>query len=203
MSQQINLLNAAFVKHPSYFSLPSILQALGLIVVGTLCFYGYALYQVGQLEKQSVESTKHYNDELMRLGKLSAEFSTQQNTQLLQEEARKLDKKVGDQNELIDTLKSGALGNTTGFSEYMRAFARQIVQGLWLTGFKIDSTQISLSGNVISPELLPLYIQRLGRESVMQGKAFSNLQMRQSKAEQGARYVEFTLQSSPDSEEKK
>ena len=85
------------------------------------------------------------------------------------------------------------------------------MQGLWLTGFKLtgDAAQISLSGGVLDPELLPIYIQRLGREQAMQGKSFSTLQMQQAKTEPGkesrsaARYVEFTMHSTPDTGVKK
>ncbi|MCR4299797.1 MAG: PilN domain-containing protein [Gallionella sp.] len=209
MSQQINLFNPIFMKQRKYFSLLTMLQALGLIVVGSLFFYGYAIYQVGELGKQSEESTKRYNAEEVRLARFTAEFSPQQASQALQEEMRRMEKQVADQAELVEIIKSGAVGNTTGYSEYMRAFARQVVQGLWLTGFRItgDATQLSLSGKVLSPELLPAYIQRLGKESIMQGKTFSTLQMQQPKvdANQGdvARYVEFELRSGPDSEAKK
>ena len=209
MSQQINLFNPIFMRQRKYFSLLTMLQALGLIVVGSLFFYGYAIYQVGELRKQSEESTKRYNAEEVRLARFTAEFSPQQASQALQEEVRRMEKQVADQADLVEIIKSGAVGNTAGYSEYMRAFSRQVVQGLWLTGFRItgDATQISLSGKVLSPELLPAYIRRLGRENIMQGKAFSTLQMQQPKvdANQGdiARYVEFELRSGPDSEAKK
>ena len=209
MSQQINLFNPIFMRQRKYFSLLTMLQALGLIVVGSLFFYGYAIYQVGELRKQSEESTKRYNAEEVRLARFTAEFSPQQASQALQEEVRRMEKQVADQADLVEIIKSGAVGNTTGYSEYMRAFSRQVVPGLWLTGFRVtgDATQISLSGKVLSPELLPAYIRRLGRENIMQGKAFSTLQMQQPKADasQGdiARYVEFELRSGPDSEAKK
>ena len=209
MSQQINLFNPIFMRQRKYFSLLTMLQALGLIVVGSLFFYGYAIYQVGELRKQSEESTKRYNAEEVRLARFTAEFSPQQASQALQEEVRRMEKQVADQADLVEIIKSGAVGNTAGYSEYMRAFSRQVVPGLWLTGFRVtgDATQISLSGKVLSPELLPAYIRRLGRENIMQGKAFSTLQMQQPKADasQGdiARYVEFELRSGPDSEAKK
>jgi len=212
MSQQINLFNPIFMKRRKYFSLLAILQALGMIVVGSLFFYGYAVYQVGQLKKQSEESTRRYNAEQVRLARYATEFSPQQAHQALQDEVRRLEKQHAEQAELIETIKSGAVGNTSGYSEYLRAFARQVVQGLWLTGFKItgDAAQISLSGGVVNPELLPAYIQRLGKEGVMQGKTFSTLQMQQPAAKTGSspaisapRYVEFILHSSPDSEAKK
>ena len=216
MSQQINLFNPIFMKQRKYFSLLAMLQALGLIIAGSLVFYGYAIYQVDQLNRQLVDNTKRYNAEQMRVANYVAEFSPQQANQILQDEVQRLEKQTAEQNEMIETLKSGAVGNTTGYSEYMRAFSRQVVQGLWLTGFKVtgDAAQISLSGGVLNPELLPTYIQRLGRERIMQGKTFSTLKMQQSRADEGVgtgqtpasaarRYVEFTLYSSPGSEANK
>jgi hypothetical protein len=186
------------------------LQALGMIIAGSLIFYGYAVYQVGQLKRQSEENTMRYNAEQARLAGFVAEVNPQRSFQLLQNDVQRLDKQVAEQNQIINTLKSGAVGNTTGYSEYMRAFSRQVVQGLWLTGFKVtgDAAQISLSGGVVDPELLPAYIQRLGRESIMKGKTFSTLKMQQSRVEDGgkaaassaSRYIEFTLYSSPGKE---
>ena len=213
MSQQINLFNPIFMKQRKYFSLLTMVQALGLVIAGSLIFYGYAIYQVGQLKLQAEENTKRYTAEQVRLAGFMAEFSPQHSMQLLQNEVQRLEKQTAEQNQIIETLKSGAVGNTTGYSEYMRAFSRQVMQGLWLTGFKVtgDAAQISLSGGVVNPELLPEYIQRLGRESIMKGKTFSTLKMQQPKAEQDAgsgkapastarRYVEFTLYSSPNKE---
>ena len=72
---------------------------------------------------------------------------------------------------------------------------------------------MSLSGAVVNPQLVPAYIQRLGKENVMQGKTFSTLQMQQPNWMRvphparlmflQRRYVEFTMYSSPDSEAKK
>ena len=213
MSQQINLFNPIFMKQRKYFSLLTMLQALGLVIAGSLIFYGYAIYQVGQLKLQAEENAKRYTAEQVRLAGFMAEFSPQHSMQLLQNEVQRLEKQTAEQNQIIETLKSGAVGNTTGYSEYMRAFSRQVMQGLWLTGFKVtgDAAQISLSGGVVNPELLPEYIQRLGRESIMKGKTFSTLKMQQPKVDQATgtdkapasparRYVEFTLYSSPNKE---
>jgi cell division protein FtsL len=208
MSQQINLFNPVFMKQRKYFSLLAMLQALGLIFAGALLFYGYAVYQVSQLNRQFAEDTKRYDADQARLARNVEAFSPQQSNQSLQNEAKRLEKQVAEQDQIIETLKSGAMGNTTGYSEYMRAFSRQVVSGLWLTGFKVtgNAAQISLSGGVLNPELLPAYIQRLGKEQIMQGKTFSTLEMRQPKADEttgsaksrasaARRYVEFTLYS--------
>ena len=200
MSQQINLFNPVFLKQRKYFSVNAMLQALVLIVIGSALFYGYAAYQVRLLAKQSVETSKRYTAEQLKLTRYTAEFSPQQASQLLEEELKNAEARAATQLELIETLKSGAIGNTTGYSEYMQAFARQVINGLWLTGFNItgDATHISMSGAVLSPEMVPAYIQRLSQEKVMSGKTFASLQMQQPKVESGKtlRYIEFTLHSS-------
>ncbi len=201
MSQQINLFNPIFLKQKKYFSVITMLQALGLIVLGSFAFYGYAWYQVQSLANQTREMTKNYEAEQMRLAKFANEFSPQRSSQMLNDELKALEVQATAQDSLLNTLKSGAIGNTQGYSEYLRAFARQSVSGLWLTGFDIngDGTNMSLQGAVTNPQLLPAYIQRMNKEDVMRGKSFSMLQMKQPKTEDGKSplrgYVEFSLQS--------
>jgi len=206
MSQQINLFNPIFLKQKKYFSVVTMVQALGLIVVGSGLFYGYAWYQVRALDKQAQEMAKHYEAEQKRLINYANEFSPQRANQLLNEELQALELQANAQSTLLNTLKSGAIGNTQGYSEYMRAFARQSVSGLWLTGFEIngDGAQMSLQGATAGPQLLPAYIQRLSQEPVMKGKSFATLRMAQPKevADKSVvrSYVEFNLQSVPASE---
>lgn len=207
MSQQINLFNPIFMKQQKQFSLFAMMQALALIVACALLFYGYAAYQVTKLSAQAEESTKLFNAEQARQAEI---IDPGQQDVLLQNELQQLEQRLAEQSDLVESFKSGVVGNDTGYSEYMRAFARQVVQGLWLTGFSLNGdTQISLSGGAVNPELLPVYIQRLGREKVMSGKKFTTLQMQQPRADDTqagsvakVRYIEFNLYSSPDIEDK-
>lgn len=212
MSQQINLFNPIFMKQRKVFSLLTMLQALGMVVLGSVLFYAFAWYQVGRLDTQYAENLRQFEAEQARFAKFSAEYSPEQSNRLLRDEVQQLERQLAEQSNLVDTLKSGVIGNTVGYSQYMSAFARQVVPGLWLTGFKVsgDGTQINLNGAVTDGKLLPDYIQRLNRESSMQGKSFSALQMQQvkiqgkdSKLPPVARYVEFALQSTVEGEAKK
>ncbi len=199
MSQQINLFNPIFLKQKKYFSVVTMLQALGLIVLGSMLFYGYAWYQVQQLAQQTQEMTRRYEAEQKRLVNYANEFSPQRAQQALNAELNSLEAQNEAQEAILQTLKSGAIGNTRGYSEYLSAFARQAIKGLWLTGFDIngDGAQIGLHGAVTDPKLLPGYIQRLGREEVMRGKTFESMQMKQPVIDGKAvnSYLEFGLLS--------
>jgi len=201
MSQQINLLNPRLTRQRDYFSFPNMLQGLGLVVFGSLLFYSYAFYQSSQLTKQFEENTKRYNSEQARLTQFTRDFSPKQSKEELQAEVSMLEKELAEKKELVEVLRSSAGGSTAGFSEYMRAFARQIVQGVWLTGFTLSGEGvIRLSGGAVNPELLPIYIQRLGKEQIMHDKTFSALKI---EAAVPLRYVTFDLSSKPDGDVKK
>ncbi len=196
MSQQINLFNPIFLNPRKLFSLVTMLQALGLIVLGSGLFYGYAWYQVKSLNTQIDETGKRYLTEQAKLLRFADGGSPQESAQSLESDFKSVEARLATQQQFIETLKSGVIGNAAGYSEYMRAFARQAVNGVWLTSFNIsgNGTQMSISGAVLSPELLPVYISKLNQEQVMRGKPFASLQMR--RGGDGGRSVEFTLQSS-------
>ena len=200
MSQQINLFNPVFLKQKKHFSAVTMLQALLLVVLGSMLFYGYAVYQVKMLAKQTAEMNIRYEAEQKRLLNYINEFSPQRAQKLLNDELQMVEAQASMQEALLATLKSGAFGNTQGYSEYLRAFARQTVRGLWLTGFNIsgDGAQLSLHGAVVNPQLLPEYIQRMNREPAMRGKTFAALQMKLPDAANNQPplgYVEFSLRS--------
>lgn len=209
MSQQINLFNDNVRKPGQAFSVRNMLQGLGAILFCAILFYAYSEYQNRQLQEQLAEANKSLTSEQARLANLTADYSRQRSGLTLEQELKKASSEAVAQREIINALKSGVIGNTRGYSEYMQAFARQALNGLWLTGFNIDgdATQMSISGAALSPEMVPGYILRLNNEKVMRGKTFSSLQMQLPKEDASKPasrpYLEFILQSVAASEAEK
>jgi hypothetical protein len=103
---------------------------------------------------------------------------------LLEAEVTRLEVQLNTARDATETLKGGALGSQHGFAEYLRAFSRQSVSGLWLTGFSIAGNgELEIRGRVLSPDLVPSYIQRLNREQVLAGRSFARLEMSRPKPE--------------------
>lgn len=201
MSQQINLFNNNVRKSGLPFSVLNMLQGAGAILFCALLIYGYLVYQSQELGQQLEEKSKSLMSEQARLANLAADLSRQRSGMTLDQELKKVTGEAVAQREIIDALKNGVIGNTRGYSAYMQAFARQMVNGLWLTGFSIDgdAKQMSIGGAALSPDLVPGYILRLNNEKVMRGKTFTSLQMQLPKVETGkpatTQYLEFILQS--------
>jgi hypothetical protein len=209
VSQQINLYNKISRKQTSAFSLEGMALGQGVILICALLYFTYVVYQTMDLKHQLVAGDANIASEQAKLDNLNMEFTKKRSGLTIEQELKNTEAELSAQREIINALKSGVIGNTKGYSEYMRAFARQVVNGLWLTGFGIegDAKQMSLSGGVLSPDLVPGYILRLNKEKVMRGKTFTSLHMQLPKVEVDkpatTKYVEFNLQSVvPDEAEK-
>ncbi|NMM37563.1 MAG: PilN domain-containing protein [Glaciimonas sp.] len=210
MSQQINLFNPIFLKQKKYFSAIAMAQALGLILIGALLLSVYSRYQFSGMLDTATNMTAQMGLVQTRLNKVKAEYAPPKKSQGLEDGVKKTDAEVKSLQQVFDALQKGDIGNREGYSAYLRAFARQIVDGLWLTGFTIvgAGTELGLQGRALRPELVPAYINNLKQEHVIQGKNFSTLEIQLPQREQSNRehpagtntaaapYVEFDLHSS-------
>ena len=210
MSQQINLFNPIFLKQKKVFTAGHIVQVLGVIVLGALAMVAYGSYSVGQLEKRLAAAQAHVTAREAALAKVKAEFAPREKSKFLQDEAARLQAELASMREAEGVLKGGDLGNTSGYAEYFRAFARQNVPGLWLTGLDIVGAgrEINVRGKALQAGLVPGYIGKLTQEPVLRGKTFGSLQIggAEAAAQQAlatpavqpakpAPYIEFRLQS--------
>ncbi len=207
MSQQINLYNPIFLKKKKYFSAFTMLEALGLILLGALGFYAYASYQVSALNAQSKQTDKQLADIQNRLLKLGETFKPGQQSQQLQNEIARIKAQLESREQVVGVLQGGGIGNRLGYSGYLRALARQDMEGVWLTGFTISgaTNQMSIDGRSLKPEDVPVYIRRLSREALMRGRTFAALEISSPKpvatspilatAAKLPQYIEFSLRS--------
>lgn len=204
MSQQINLFNPIFLKQKKYFSAATMAQALALIFVGSAVLGVYGSYRFSALTKEAEASAAQLAAVQAKFNKISAGNGPRQKSKALEEELQKAEVETKAMQQVLAVMQKGEFGNTAGYAEYMRAFSRQIMSGVWLTGFAIygAGTDISLQGRALKPDLIPAYLTRLKQEPVLKGKSFSafELQAPQNGAKKDAvataAYVEFSLQSS-------
>lgn len=203
MSQQINLYNPILLQQKKIFSARAMAQALVVLVLGILAFYGYARYQVTSLQSASNFSDKRLENAQARFGRLSQQFSPQVKSAALDQQISQVETDIKTLTQTQVALKQSGALESGGFSPYFQAMARQIVDGLWLTGITVASSDMRISGRALKPELVPIYIRRLGAEPAMHGRQFSTLEMRQpagtetqdGKPSVAPAYIEFSLQS--------
>ena len=176
--QYVNLLTPAFRKPRVQLSLPRAL-ALALIaglVMGLLFAHDQA--RVNGLREDLASAQSLLKAQNVYTGRLKGE-GAQQGGSVLDAEIQRLEASLKTARDSMNVLEGGALGNREGFARYMQAFARQTLDGLWLTGFSIGgSGDVAIEGRVLRPELVPAYIQRLNSEPALKGREFSGFELR-------------------------
>ena len=175
MSQQINLYNPLFLRKEKYFSTLTMLQSLGLIALGLVALYGYALYQTRDLARVAGGYAQQLAAQREQLVKLSA----QGGSKLLESEVARLEAELAARRGMLAALQTGELGNTDGFSRYFAAFGRHAMRGVWLTGFSVGESgnELRIRGRVLHADLFPAYLQALNREDVMRGRQVTELKL--------------------------
>lgn len=205
MSQHINLFNPDFHEKRELFTALMLLRALAVLLLLLAGVSAYQFRQTQLLDKQVKEGAIQLEQARADLLKVAAEYAPRAKSQALEKRVAEMEQQLKDEEAVLQVLQGGSLGNTEGYSGYMRAFARQTLNGLWLTGFSIKGVgnDMAIVGRTLRPELVPTYIQRLNQEAVTQGRAFAALEIQQPKMEPAAQdkpaqtpnYLEFNLHS--------
>lgn len=184
--KQINLLKPELLApRRKPFSAAFMLRALGLLLLAGAALYGYLRVEQARLAQAADRAEQALAAERGRLQQLSGQLAPGRAGKLLEEELMAAEARLRHYQALQQALEGRDLGGTEGYSEYMRAFARQAIDGLWLTGFVISGAgrEMVIRGHVLEPKLLPLYLERLNAEPAIRGQSFETLQIQVPKPE--------------------
>jgi hypothetical protein len=209
MSQQINLFNPNFLKKHNRFSSVTLVRALGVVLILVILYFGYLKFQSMRLDQDATQIGVQLNETQQQLTKTIAEYVPRKGNPALADELKLAQDEYAAIQLAMSRLQNNEFGNKKGYAAYMGAFARQKIDGLWLTGFSIvgAGNAIGIQGRALQPDLVPAFISRLQQEPVMQGKSFAVLEMQQPRpagqsAQTGGKpllpapYIEFDLRSS-------
>lgn len=185
MSQQINLLNPALIKQKNFLNTNNMAIMLGLLLVLMLAYYSYAQKQLSLLILHRSQVSEQLSVVQAQLKQTALLHTPHALNKALLDQITQLEQKEAMQQQVLQTVKQSSATPDKGYAALMRAFARQSLEGLWLTGFSTDSQteQLNISGRTLQAELVPEYITRLGNEPALKGKLFAALNMRLPKVD--------------------
>src|SRR3712207_9331759 len=119
MTQEINLLNPIFRKKQSPYTSPSAIACSIGAAAALMIVYGiYESTRLGPIEAQARSVSKMLND--MKAQQESSLTPRKPNPQL-DSTVAELSNELKARREVLEALKNGSVGSTTGFSEYLRA----------------------------------------------------------------------------------
>ncbi len=184
MSQQINLLNPALIQKTDFLNANNIALLLGVLL---LSFFAYYQYESNALEKMSIQEAqlaKQAKDMEAEITHIRAAKAAQNGNQVLLETINTLEKQIMQQEAIIKAVsqKNNQPSNSQPSKSYaalLKAFSKQSINGLWITGLSIDqdAEALSIKGRALHADLLPALIARLRAEPALKGKTFTDLKM--------------------------
>ena len=177
MAQQINLFNAALRAKREWLTGQWLLNGIGVMVVLLGLYGGVVRWENQRLTEESSRITAELGrmqDELTRLNQEISERKVGSETQAA---LRRVETVLQGRERVREALSSGALGSPEGFSEFLRAFARQAQDGLWMVGLQMaeGGRNITLEGRTVTADQIPGYIRALNSEPTLRGRSFEAL----------------------------
>ncbi len=174
MNQQVNLYHPVFRRQQKRFSAVAMLQAGVAILAGIVLFYALSLWRIESLRAQLRVISGQQTATENRITDINREFPQRVAKPVLAAQLRQLRDEVAATRQAVRLAGREHFGSTHGYSDYLIAFARQHVQGLWLTGLSIsgDGRHMTLEGRSVRPALVPRYLQRLSGEKILAGTGF-------------------------------
>ena len=177
--QQINLYQPIFRKQRQVFSAATMAQAAALVAVALLGLYAFGRFKIAGLEAEVVQLEAREKALTAQLGRIDPNVGASRRAEA-EQEIKKLNATLLEQQRLIDVLRDQPLGTTDGFSSYLAALGRQHTAELWLTDITINGATraIELGGRSVRADLVPAYLQNLGSETALAGQRFDRLDIK-------------------------
>ena len=206
MPQQINLYNPAFEAQRAVLSFKGAVAGWGAIAALLVVVASYLMVNLRSMEQQERELARQVAAAQADTQRLGSELASRRHDPRIAEEVARLEAEVKGRKEVIAVLGAGGLGDTRGFSDHLKAFARQSFEGVWLTGLSIATAgrDVTVQGRALQAAYVPGYLKRLNGENAMQGHPFSELVIQEGSPDPAAKmavrpnYVEFKLTTKPD-----
>lgn len=195
MIQQINLYQPMFRKQKKVFSAVTMLQICLFFIVVFAGLYAYEAYRVEPFREQVKKLDGDLRQLTSQIENLKKQKPTKAKSELLQKEIARVSKELEQRKRIQQILGTRQFGNDKGFSPYMEAFARQHVNGSWLTRISIKNggAVLALEGKTLASEYVPVYLQQLSKEHILAGSSFNSMELQRPKDVEDMNQIIFKL----------
>lgn len=177
MSQEINLLNAALRPRRDWLGASSVALAAGGALALMLALYAYASGSAASAQRAQMDAQAALKAVQQEVQVAQAALAARVPNPALEAEAQQLKAALKQRGEVLRLAEDLSAQGSAGVAEVMRGFARQRMEGVWLTGFSVGPAGFDIHGRLLDPSLLPTYIRRLNAEPAFRGRSFAALDM--------------------------
>jgi len=180
MSQEINLLNPALIKKTDFLNPNTIGLLLGILLIGLLGYYLFESSNLTKLTQARALLASQVNALETQVTQMRSVKAAQTSNTGLLDTIKQLEEKTIMQEAIIKAVSQNNAQPSKSYAALLKAFSRQSIDGLWITGLSIDqdAEALSIKGRALHADLLPTFIARLRAEPALKGKTFTDLKMK-------------------------
>lgn len=192
MDQSVNLYTEELRPSTEKLQARGAALALLLAILVVVVAGGVAHYQALQAEQKRVLQEQRNQRLLEAVERMSAAVSRQQPDAALEAELEMVSRTVARREYLLDQVKNLVSDDSGGFSPALEGLARQVPDGLWLTGIRLQPATgaLVLEGQAETGSLVPVLIDRLGNEKTFSGLSFGAFRLLR---DEGSRWIGFRV----------
>jgi Tfp pilus assembly protein PilN len=173
--QNVNLYDASLRLQRDWLSAESFAAVVGGALLAVAVGAAFTRWQVSRLQEPARESAAALQAQQSAIQDLARHVETLRPDPKLVADVASTQATLEQRQAALQMLKAGGLGDQDGHAAALQAFARQSLDGLWLTGIMLDKRDMALRGRAMSPDLIPAYVGRLNQEPALQGRSFRAL----------------------------
>ncbi|WLQ13851.1 hypothetical protein O5O45_29445 [Hahella aquimaris] len=192
--QQVNLYVEEFRPRRDPLSIPVMIAAAVAVMVLGGFYSGYLVWRSAEVTMSQVAAESRKQALVMEIDTMRKQLEARARDTRLQSDNDRLRLQMQNTEALLAALESGlkADGGAMSYSELMVALARHRQEPLWLQRIRIQQggERLIFSGATLQPDLLPAYLQALGDEPALRGRAFNMLTLKPEQESASARLFE-------------
>ncbi|GAA3955627.1 hypothetical protein [Allohahella marinimesophila] len=179
--QQVNLYTEAFRPKRDWFSPASMAWCLG-IVVGLILIYSAVLMWQDSIGETELLALQPDTTRLqLEVSELTQTLEQRARDTGLQAQQETLQQRLQNTNMLLGTIQGRLLNERAdaSFFAILLALGKHTTGALWLEEIVIENSgaRLQLAGQTSEPQLLPRYLQALGKEAAFAGRAFNGFRL--------------------------
>jgi hypothetical protein len=185
MRQQINLYQPIFAEARKPLAAATVAIGLVLVAAGLIAFSINTQLGIKKIAVQVDALHAQQSEQEAALAQATEEHTKRSNPAAIQARVKSMTASLDERNRALQLLKSGAAGQTTGFAARMEGLARRHVEGLWIDHLIISGTNgsMSIAGATLNADIVPVYLQSLAQEQVLNGTRFDEFMIDRPRAQ--------------------
>ena len=193
MKLRVNLYQAVLQPRLEKMPLKQVVWLVGVVLV-LLALGGLWTYQQLLEQRQQADLVgKQVQHKLTELEAYQLSLAGRQPSAVLQQQAQQLQQSISQKQQLLSYLNQEISQTPPQYSQVLSHLTAIDVAGIWLTSFQLGQQQ-QFSGVVKDSQLLPRWLQALGKNASLQGQSFDAVKL-QPLAQ--APYLRFDVTAKP------